>query len=226
MNNMDLKYFLIIILPRLSLGFFLFCVGMGMYFYPGSTYHNYETTGYLFSQNFLSDLGNTITYGGDNNFHSSILFNMSLVFGGITYMIFYFLIKDLFNSNLTAKLGSLTGILGAICFIGVALTPADLFLDAHILFNMWLFRFFLLSTLCYSWLMYKTDDINNYYLSGNLIFIIFLVLYILILLYAPSPHESHTALVFQAISQKIILFNFILSIIVQTMAYSKIYKFK
>ena len=44
-------------------------------------------------------------------------------------------------------------------------------------------------------------------------------------MYAPSPHESHATLVFQAISQKIILFNFILSIIVQTMAYSKIYKF-
>ena len=112
-------------------------------------------------------------------------------------------IGELFDNKLLAILGSLFGICGAISFIGVALTPADLYLSPHIVFNLWLFRFFLLSTLCYSWLMYKSDDINNYYLSGNLIFIIFLALYILILMYAPSPHESHTALVFQAISQKI-----------------------
>ena len=224
MNNAGLKYFLMITLPRVSLGFFLFCIGMGMYLYPGSTIHNHETASYLFSENFLSDLGRTITHGGDNNFHTSILFNTSLIFGGITYVIFYLLIENLFNSHLISKLGSLFGVLGAICFIGVALTPSDLFLNPHIFFNMWLFRFFLLSTLCYTWLIYRNDDINNYYLSGNLIFIAFLIIYILILMYAPSPYESHRALIFQAISQKIILFNFILSIIVQTMAYSKILK--
>ena len=87
---------------------------------------------------------------------------------------------------------------------------------------MWIFRFFLLSTLCYSWLMYKHNGINNYYLIGNLIFIIFLLTYVLILIYGPSPRESDFALIFQVTAQKIILFNFILSILVQTVAYSKI----
>ena len=211
-----------IIFPRLSLIFFLSCISIGMYLYPGSTYHNYETIGYLFSENFLSDLGRTITHGGHNNFHSSILFNTSLIFGGITYIIFYVLIQELFNLNLVSRLGSLFGIAGGLCMIGVALTPSDLFLNPHIFFNMWLFRFFLLSTLCYTWLMYKHKKINNYYLSGNFVFIIFLLIYILILMYGPSPHDSYYALIFQTISQKIILLNFILSIIIQTMAYSTI----
>ena len=222
MNNMNVKYFFMIIFPRLSLIFFLSCISIGMYLYPGSTYHNYETIGYLFSENFLSDLGRTITHGGHNNFHSSILFNTSLIFGGITYIIFYVLIQELFNLNLVSRLGSLFGVAGGLCMIGVALTPSDLFFNPHILFNMWLFRFFLLSTLCYTWLMYKHKKINNYYLSGNFVFIIFLLIYILILMYGPSPHDSYYALIFQTISQKIILLNFILSIIIQTMAYSTI----
>ena len=222
MNNSNLVYFFIVVLPRLSLGFFLFCILVGMYLYPGSTYHNYETVGYLFSENFLSDLGRTMTYKGENNFHTSILFNMALCFGGVTYTVFYFMIKNLFDNKLITNLGSLFGICGALCFIGVALTPADLFLDSHIFFNTWLFRCFLLSTLFYSWLIYKSPKISNYYLLGNLIFIVSLIIYILILMYAPSPKVSYEALVFQAVTQKFILFNFVGSIIVQTYGYSKI----
>ena len=222
MKNMDLKYFLIIIFPRIALSFFLFCIIVSMYIYPGSTYINHDTTRYLFNENFLSDLGRTITHGGQNNFHSSFLFNLALVFGGITYIIFFSLTHKIFNSNTLSKIGSLLGLGGALSMIGVALTPSDLMYDPHIFFNMWIFRFFLLSTLCYSWLMYKHNGINNYYLIGNLIFIIFLLTYVLILIYGPSPRESVFALIFQVTAQKIILFNFILSILVQTVAYSKI----
>ena len=222
MDNSSLKYFFMITYPRISLTIFITLVAIGMYLYPGSTYHDHETMRYLFNENFLSDLGRTITHGGSNNFHSSILFNTSLMLGAVTYIIFYLLIKELFDSNLISKLGSLFGVLGSLCMIGVALTPSDLFLSPHILFNMWLFRFFLLSTLCYTWLIYKNKQINNSYLAGNLIFIVFLLIYIIILMYGPSPRESHAALILQALSQKIILFNFMLSIIVQTMAYNKI----
>ena len=224
MNISSLKYFFMITYPRISLIAFISLIATAMYVYPGSTYHNYETVGYLFSENFLSDLGRTITHGGNNNFHSSILFNTSLMLGAITYIIFYLLIRELFNSNLISKLGSLFGVLGSLCMIGVALTPSDLFFSPHIFFNMWLFRFFLLSTLCYTWLIYKNKQINNSYLTGNLIFIVFLLIYIIILMYGPSPQKSHAALILQALSQKIILFNFMLSIIVQTMAYNKILK--
>ena len=222
MKDMDLKYFLIIVFPRIALSFFLFCIFLSMYLYPGSTYINHDTTKYLFNENFLSDLGRTITHGGQNNFHSSFLFNFALVLGGITYIIFFSFTHKIFDSNRLSKIGSLLGLGGALSMIGVALTPSDLMYDPHIFFNMWIFRFFLLSTLCYSWLMYKHNGIENYYLIGNLIFVIFLLTYVLILIYGPSPRESAFALIFQVTAQKIILFNFILSILVQTVAYSKI----
>ena len=87
--------------------FFLFCIFLSMYLYPGSTYINHDTTKYLFNENFLSDLGRTITHGGQNNFHSSFLFNLALVFGGITYIIFFSFTHKIFNSNTLSKIGSL-----------------------------------------------------------------------------------------------------------------------
>ena len=103
----------------------------------------------------------------------------------------------------------------------MAFTPSDLYLDAHIIANEWIFRFFLVSTIIYSWLIYKNDLIDNKYLIGNLIFIISLFAYILILIYGPMPNEPG-GVEFQAVAQKFIMFNFLFSIVVQTMAYDKI----
>ena len=92
---MDLKYFLIIVFPRIALSFFLFCIIVSMYIYPGSTYINHDTTRYLFNENFLSDLGRTITHGGQNNFHSSFLFNFALFLEELRIIFFSLLIKYL-----------------------------------------------------------------------------------------------------------------------------------
>jgi hypothetical membrane protein len=43
-------------------------------FYPGSTYLNHETTKYSFTNNFLSDLGRTVTHKGIPNFYSAFFF--------------------------------------------------------------------------------------------------------------------------------------------------------
>lgn len=236
---MNFRYFFIVTLPRYSMLSFILCVGIAMYLYSGGIYHmvsengaslcpgatcqdsDHKTIGYSFFKNFLSDLGRTITHGGHNNFHSSLLFNMALTFGGVTYILFYVYLRGLFKSNPIANIGSLSGFCGAICFIGVAFTPADLFLPPHITFNLWIFRFFLLATICYSWIIYKSEKINNKYLIGNAVFIASLIFYILVLMYGPTPREPG-GIEFQAISQKFIMFNFLASIIVQTMGFSKL----
>ena len=219
--------------------FFMACVGLAMYLYPGGIYHmvnpaggslcpgasctdvQHYTNGYSFFQNFLSDLGRTISHGGHNNFYSSLLFNMALTFGGITYTLFYFYLGSLFKGNKIATLGSISGICGAICFVGVAFTPADLFLPPHIMFNLWIFRFFLIATICYSWIIYESKRIDNKYLIGNMIFIASLIFYILVLMFGPTPREPG-GLEFQAISQKFIMFNFLASIVSQTMGFNKL----
>ena len=239
MNKISLEKLFVIKLPRFSMIIFMFCIIISMYLYKGGVYHmissdgipmcpgencideGHWTNGYLFFKNFLSDLGRTQTHSGQLNFHSSLLFNMALSLGGVTYILFYFFLKDLFPNKILAKLGSLLGICGAISFIGVAFTPADKFIVSHIIANEYIFRFFFLSTVIYSWLMYKNELIENKYLIGNIIFILSLFSYILILAYGPKPYEPG-GLEFQAVSQKFIMLNFFLSIVSQTMAYNKL----
>jgi hypothetical membrane protein len=239
MKKINISKFFIVQLPRISMLVFIVFVLLSMYLYKGGVYHmvlengvsncpgancnddGHWTTGYLFFKNFLSDLGRTKTHSGDLNFHSSLLFNMALTFAGITYILFYSFLKNLFPNQLLAKLGAVFGVCGAISFIGVAFTPADEYLPMHIVANEWIFRFFLISTIIYSWLIYKNDLIDNKYLIGNMIFILSLAAYILILIYGPKPYEPG-GLEFQAVSQKLIMLNFLFSIVTQTMAYDKI----
>ena len=241
MKDISLERFFLIVLPRYSMLAFIVCIGIAMKFYAGGIYHmvtetgasmcpgascidpDHYSVGYSFFKNFLSDLGRTLTHSNQNNFHSSMLFNMALTFAGITYILFYVYLRGVFKNNPLANLGSLLGICGAVCFIGVALTPADLFLKPHIMLNLWIFRFFLGSMACYSWIIYKNREIANKYLIGNGIFIASLIFYILVLLYGPTPREPG-GVEFQAISQKFIMFNFFASIIIQTMGFSKIIK--
>jgi len=42
-----------------------------MFLYPGGTYRDTNTEGYILSQNFLSDLGRWSAWNGDQNFYSS-----------------------------------------------------------------------------------------------------------------------------------------------------------
>ena len=50
--------------PQSSLLLFILLNLIAMYLYPGNTYHNHLTNKYIFTQNFLSDLGRTQVFSG------------------------------------------------------------------------------------------------------------------------------------------------------------------
>ena len=66
--------------------------------------------------------------------------------------------------------------------IGVALTPADLYLNNHILFANWLFRFFVIAAACYTIIIFKSELIANKYAIGYCVFACLILLYILVLI--------------------------------------------
>ena len=98
MNGIEKKIWLIT-LPRHVLWLFLFLNITSMLLYPGSTFRDHLTLGYSFTENFLSDLGRTLTFSGEINFLSSQLFNMSLVFAGGVFALFYLHVRKVFNSD-------------------------------------------------------------------------------------------------------------------------------
>ena len=227
MNNMNniKKNPWLISLPRIVLVVFIFFNIIAMLAYPGSTYQNNISPGYSFTQNFLSDLGRTLSYSGEINFLSAQLFNMSVILAGFVFSFFYLYVRKIFSGNnqrILSLFGSIFGILGGLCLAGVGLTPADLYLDIHIIFATWLFRFFFVASFCYSVVIFRDIKFENKYATGYLLFSVSILLYIVISELGPDPKISMFALTLQVISQKIILFIFMASIYMQTLGLKKL----
>ena len=196
-----------------------------MFIYPGSTYLDNLSPGYSFTRNFLSDLGRTMSYSKEINFLSAQLFNMSLIFAGGVFSCFYLNVWRVFsadNQKILALIGSLFGVLGGLSLIGVGLTPADLYLDFHIICATWLFRFFFVASVCYSFVIFRHSQLKNKYAGGYLVFTFSILLYILISELGPDPKISQFALILQVVSQKVILLIFMASIYIQTLGLKKL----
>ena len=113
-------------------------------------------------------------------------------------------------------------VLGGISLIGVGFTPADLFLELHIICSTWFFRFFFVASLCYSWVIFRHSKFENKYALGYIVFTFSILLYILVSEIGPDPKVSQFALTLQVISQKMILLIFMLSVYIQTLGLQKL----
>ena len=68
-----------------------------VYFYHGGNIHDPSQLGYSFTHNFLSDLGGIESHSGNDNFFSSILFNLSMLLfflSGISFLFVPLLFKE------------------------------------------------------------------------------------------------------------------------------------
>jgi len=213
-------------LPRLILGIFVVLNIIAMLSYPGGTFLDDTTVGYSFTRNFLSDLGRTLSYPGEVNFISSQLFNMALILSGVVFANFYLHVRKIFtadNQQTLALMGSFFGVLGGLSLAGVGLSPADLYLDLHMICATWLFRFFFVASLCYSMVIFRHSQFENKYAMGYLVFTFSILLYIIISELGPSPKEVPWALTLQVVSQKMILLILMSAIYIQTMGLKKLH---
>ena len=226
MNNIE-KNIWLIALPKMALGLFIVFNLIAMFLYPGSTYLNNLSSGYSFTQNFLSDLGRTLTFSGEVNFLSSQLFNMSLILVGSVFALFYLHVRKVFNSDkqkILAFIGSFFGVLGGLSLAGVGFAPADLYLEIHIVCATWLFRFFFVASLCYSIVFFRHAQFENKFVAGYLVFTFSILLYILVSELGPDPKISLFSLRLQVVSQKIILLILMAAIYIQTLGLQKLHK--
>lgn len=219
---MRYQHLFLIKLPRVACVLFVILFILAMLMYAGGTINNPESMGYSFTRNFFSDLGKFTA----ENIISAVMFNLSLIVCGWSFAAYFFYFTKLFNQNtiihILAKAGSFAGIIGALCFIGVGLTPHNLFLNYHIVFVNWAFRSFLLAGILLTIVLYNDDRFENQFAMGYFIFAILTFLYVLVLELAPDPKISDFSLIFNVVAQKIIVFTFITSILYQSFGNSKL----
>ena len=217
------KTFLVTI-PRIAVFIFIGLQITGMLLYPGGTIHDDSTVGYSFTRNFFSDLGTYAAYNNEPNFLSMALFIISLTLVGTTFMLYYLALPQLFKEDpLNYKLsilGTIFAIGGSIGLIGTGLTPADLVLDTHIFFANNIFYCFMITALCYTIVIYRSDILDKKYALGYGLFFVLIVLYVGVLEWGPPPRSSQPALIFQVVTQKGIVLAFCLSVVYQTFGFS------
>ena len=117
---------------------FVLLTTIAMYFYKGGTYIDPTPVGYIFWQNYFSDLGRTVAHSGIPNMTSFILFTVTLSLWGITQIPFYITFPTLFKSYSNLRkvsiCGSSLGIISGISYVGIAFTPSDITGSLHDLF--------------------------------------------------------------------------------------------
>jgi len=145
-NTFNNPRFTLLHFPLIAIGSFILLLICASTFYPGGTVNNPETIRYIFSENYISDLGRVETPSGVKNVPSVFIFIIALLIMSFSFFLYFYnnyrFYKNKYSINSsTFKLGSFFGLCFSLCFLGVAITPADVNLNDHIIYAEWLFRF-------------------------------------------------------------------------------------
>ena len=203
---MQNNYFWTVSVVRFFPVFFIVCLGLAMVFYPGGTLHDHYTQGYIFSQNFISELGLYKTRLGGEKYISLHLFILAMSAYGLMAIAFYF-VPALFRSNKKAhrmaSIGSVFFVVGSLFFVGVAFTPADLYFDEHVFFAVNGFRIILPGAFFYL-LAFKYMNLPSNYFYIGLLYLMGTLAYVIFQIVAADPRSTAEAMVMQVVAQKMI----------------------
>jgi len=110
-----------------------------MLLYPGGTLRDPTTTGYSFSRNFISDLGNTVSFGGQPNNPSAVLAMASAATVVAAILLatigFVRLLSAARAARTLARAAGVGGAVACLAVVGVALAPGNRSLLLHVLFG-------------------------------------------------------------------------------------------
>ena len=175
--------FTIIQFPIFAIVAFVLLLALAMQIYPGGTVERTETVGYLFTENYISDLGRTVSHSGVENTLSFFIFLFAFAIMTCAFFTYFYGNYTFFKKKYSPqgnmfKLGTFFGMCTSLCFLGVALTPADIYLKDHVLFAEYLFRFLFGSSLLLFLSFYKMDQSTRLLSFGYLLLSIATGMYI------------------------------------------------
>jgi hypothetical protein len=198
---------------------FVVLTTVAMVIYRGGNAFDKTAVSYVFTQNFFSDLGMSVSYLGEPKLLVMVLFIIAL--GGVGFgLIGYSVASPAFFrqtavSHWLARIGSFFGVLSGLSYIGIAVTPSNLYLDQHKLFVLMAFGGFAITAVFYTLAILFNKSYPNQYAYAYSFFAVALVFYVWFILYGPSFDTAEGATV-QVIGQKLIVYLSIFSMMIQT----------
>ena len=204
---------------QIACGQFVVVTFLAMLLYAGGTAADNSAPRYQFFNNFFSDLGLTIAHSGESNTISAILFFLTLTFAGLGVVAFFVAAPYLFGTTAVgkwlARFGSVFGIITGLSYVGVAFTPANLFLDAHRNFVLAAFSAFLVVVIAYVIAIFVTQSYPNVYAFVYMAFAVLLAIYLWLIFNGPG-FETARGITIQATGQKIIVYAAIICMFIQS----------
>jgi hypothetical protein len=197
---------------------FVVLTATAMLLYAGGTWfdsspHHYEITG-----NFLSDLGATRALSGRSNYSSSVLFFIALATSGAALVVFSWAWRgfafELGRAKWAGYTSMVLGTLSGLAFIGVAVTPWNLWLDLHNLCVISAFGLLMLYITALTWLMAR-NGIRGLRLGLNALYLAVIIGYVALVIFGPRMGTEH-GLRIQVIGQKIVAYASMLHIMYLT----------
>ena len=110
------------LLALVGIAHFFYAVVAAMSVFPG---------GYLNTENFLSDLGRSVTLNNQDNSASAAIFNRAAILLGSTLVLFFAVMPAVLEKRAWLVRGF--GVMSALGLIGIGLTPYDLYFAEHML---------------------------------------------------------------------------------------------
>ena len=198
---------------RIASVYYVVAVVIAILLYPGGNHIELDQVGYSLHKNFLSELGFHKTMSGDLNFFSSFFWNTAmymLLLQGIAFLFIPSLFRENRNSFAFACLGTLFMFPACIFFVGVALTPGDIFFDAHIFTTTTAFNLYTVSIFFYV-LAFISSSLSNYYTSGAILLLIAVSVYSYYLSgYQPIDAIKDRELYLEVYTMDLLIFNVVL----------------
>lgn len=194
-----------------------------MFLYPGGAGPTTASHGYQFFVNFFSDLGRTRTQSGATNYASMLLFSSAMIAVGGGAAAFFGSFARYFATHETTPGGrrlnraaTRFGMLSALFFAGVGLTPSNLVMPAHLVASQGAFYLLLAAVLLEIAAIRRTPGISSSLLWVNIAFVVVLLGYVGLMTFGP---KSDTLLgdEINVTSQKIIVYSAIATIFAQAM---------
>ncbi len=201
---------------------------IAMLFYSGGSKSNPANTTYLWSENFLSDLGRMSTFTGESNIIPSYLYCITLSITGISAICLFFLVWELYkrqNSHrILTSLMLFLGILAGGHLIGIAWSPSDTKPIPHgaSVMGAFLFLFLALSLLMIT--IYRTSYYPNIYAHVLGIASFSLLGYLGLMFIVKNPNIDFDGLTLHVVGQKIVVYMLILSLSIQGLGLKKVWK--
>ena len=198
---------------RIITAYYVLAIVLAMFLYPGGNHIELDQVGYSLHKNFLSELGFHKTMSGDINFLSSFFWNSAmymLLLQGIAFLFIPSLFRENRYSFAFACLGTLFMFPACIFFVGVALTPGDIFFDAHIFTTTTAFNLYTVSIFFYV-LAFISSSLSNYYTSGAILLLIAVSVYSYYLSgYQPIDAIKDRELYLEVYTMDLLIFNVVL----------------